>query len=304
MTTAGERYEERTGNIWSYSNRGDLTGIRAALTRGVDVNIINTVGWTPCHAAAAGGQNKALRLLIKAGADLSIADKGGNLPVHQAAKNGHVHALKVLQDLGADVSKVRLSQVKGKAARTLVLDAYRKSGRSEDEEDGEEKDIAVGYSRRQAKSTAFWGPRRTPISGKIKKKILKDKRKTRKVKKETKRDEKNFSKLDVDAVVAGPDDTQTPCEENNEPSYLDTVRQVKRTKKQRRREKEGRKAQSQLKERQDQYSINEETFSSNSGDEDSLAERSEDSVEDNDTTEYTAGYFSALALLSDDSDCD
>ena len=62
------------------------------------MNMINTTGWTPCHAASAEGQNKALRLL---GGNLSIADKRVISPFHQAAKNAHVHALKVLQDLGA-----------------------------------------------------------------------------------------------------------------------------------------------------------------------------------------------------------
>merc|ERR1711865_1254593 len=38
----------------------------------------------------------------------------------------------------------------------------------------------VGYARKQAKSNAFFGPRRTPISCKIKKKIIKAKRKKKK----------------------------------------------------------------------------------------------------------------------------
>ena len=46
MAKAGDRYEQVTGNIWSYANRGDLTGLKAALARGVDVNLQNTVGWT------------------------------------------------------------------------------------------------------------------------------------------------------------------------------------------------------------------------------------------------------------------
>ena len=46
MAKAGDRYELVTGNIWSYANRGDLTGLKAALARGVDANLQNTVGWT------------------------------------------------------------------------------------------------------------------------------------------------------------------------------------------------------------------------------------------------------------------
>lgn len=180
MATAGERYSERTGNIWSYAYRQDMTGLRAAIQRGVDVNMINTVGWTPAIAAAAGGRNKALRYLVKQGADLSIADKGGSMASHHAAKNGHAHALKVLQELGCDITKVRLSQAKGKEVRDVLIEAYKKAGRNiregDDEFDSDEEEKVVGYNRKQAKSTAFWGPRRTPISPKIKKKIIKNKR--------------------------------------------------------------------------------------------------------------------------------
>mmetsp|Transcript_23159 Transcript_23159/g.42598 ORF Transcript_23159/g.42598 Transcript_23159/m.42598 type:complete len:310 (+) Transcript_23159:46-975(+) len=237
MATAGERYEERTGNAWSYANRGDITGLKAALARGVDVNITNTVGWTPCHAAAAGGQNKALRLLVKAGADLSIVDRGGDTPAHQAAKNGHVHALRVLQELGADITRVRLSQCKGKATRDLLADAYRKAGRTAllDGEEGDDAPVVVGYARKQSKSTAFWGPRRTPISCKIKKKIIKDRRQ--------RKGERSGSLVEDKDEGPSSDKDEDSSEHlaENELSYVETVRQIKRNKKQKRRQKQGKK---------------------------------------------------------------
>ena len=59
MSKAGQHYDTLTGNIWSYANRGDLTGVKAALSRGgIDVDSQNIAGWTPLHAAAAGGQIK------------------------------------------------------------------------------------------------------------------------------------------------------------------------------------------------------------------------------------------------------
>ena len=190
MATAGDRYDVRTGNIWSYAHRGDMTGLKAAILRGVDVNMVNTVGWTPCHAAAAGGQSKALRYLVTVcGADLEIADKSGDLVIHQAAKNGHDHVLRLMyRELGADIARVRLSQAKGKAVKDLVLEAYRtardknkqkgtaagvQSADEDDEDDGNNNSV-VGYARKQSKSTAFWGPRKTPSSCKIKKKILRE----------------------------------------------------------------------------------------------------------------------------------
>jgi len=232
MASAGDRYETRTGNIWSYAHRGDLTGLKAAVSRGVDVNIVNTVGWTACHAAAAGGQTKALRYLVKKmDADLSITDNGGNLPVHHAAKNGHVHALRTLQELGANVTKVRLSHTKGKAVRDFVIESYRVQNKEVDNYDTVE---AVGYSRKQSKSTAFWGPRRTPISCAVKKKIIKDKRKIRK--------EKYKAKLENDDAMEQKDQecelTNIDEMEESKTCYIETVQQIKRRKKQKRRQRQ------------------------------------------------------------------
>lgn len=242
MATAGERYEELTGNIWSYAHRGDMIGLKAALTRGVSPNATNTVGWTPTHAAAAGGHCKSIRLLVKNGADIEIVDRGGNSPAHQAAKNGHPNALELLGELGADITKVRLSHAKGKAVRCLLIGSYRKAGipnRDEEEE-------AVGYARKQTKSTAFWGPRRTPISTKIKKKIIKEKR--------LKKKEKNvMATQDAAANDAKemPDAAPDASVLRTKPSYIDTVRQIKREKKQRRHQKQGRQQQLGTKEVED-----------------------------------------------------
>ena len=312
MATAGNRYEERTGNIWSYAHRGDMTGLKAAVVRGVDVDMINTVGWTPCHAAAAGGQTKALRYLVKKmGADLTITDRGGNLPVHHAAKNGHVHALRTLQDLGADVTKVRLSQAKGKAARDLVVESYRKVGKnhhkqgtSSDDDDAE----PVGYARRQSKSTAFWGPRRTPISCAIKKKIIKDKRK---IKKEKVKRESN-----LETVVVEPKGENMSDEEGqSEPNYLETVQQVKRSRKQKRQQRQQSRNNSEeqgdsdkkITETNDdkEFEVDETRLNANIPEGATQHESSshEDGYDDDEKSMLSLnGQFASLALILDDSD--
>mmetsp|Transcript_2377 Transcript_2377/g.5138 ORF Transcript_2377/g.5138 Transcript_2377/m.5138 type:complete len:318 (-) Transcript_2377:66-1019(-) len=315
MATAGDRYEERTGNIWSYAHRGDMTGLKAAVIRGVDVNMINTVGWTPCHAAAAGGQTKALRYLVKKmGADLTITDKGGNLPVHHAAKNGHVHALRTLQELGADVTKVRLSQAKGKAARDLVVESYRKVGKNHRKDgtgsdDDDEDDVEpVGYARRQSKSTAFWGPRRTPISCAIKKKIIKDKRKIKK--------EKVKRESDLETVVVEPrGETLSNEEGQNEPSYLETVQQVKRSRKQKRQQRQQSRNNSEEQGDLDnkitetnyynEFEVDQTRMDANIPEEAILYEGSsdEDGYDDDEKSTLSSnGQFAALALILDDSD--
>ena len=224
MATAGDRYIVRTGNIWSYAHRNDMSGLKAAVARGVCVNIKNTVGWTPCHSAAAGGSLKALRYLARLDADIEAVDNGGCTPAHQAAKNGQVQALTLLQDLGADITVVRLSHAKGKATRDLLIEAYKKVGKSETV--SQEKEL-VGYARKQVKSNAFFGPRRTPISTKIKKKIIKDNR----LKKKQMR-------------LSGEEDyRQEFCEGDTQPvesNYVETVRRIKRNKKRRQKAKLGR----------------------------------------------------------------
>lgn len=293
-----------------------MTGLKAAVVRGVDVNMVNTVGWTACHAAAAGGQTKVLRYLVKKmDADLSVADKGGNLAMHHAAKNGHVHALRILEELGADLTKVRLSQAKGKAVRELLIESYRKANKEID--DGEDDVVeAVGYARKQSKSTAFWGPRRTPISCAIKKKIIKDKRKMRKEKQKARRECENGT----DEFHSQYIKTSSVEDDGQAPSYQETVQQIKRRRKQKRRQR--RKLQSHAPPEEieeptipdiNHYAVDdtselkadkEKEFVVN----DSVSSKSDSSSEDSDDgsgVEFlfsSSGQFAALALTENDSD--
>jgi len=328
MATAGDRYTVLTGNIWSYAHRGDLTGIRAALARGVDVNIVNTVGWTGCHAAAAGGQTRALRLLSRAGADVDgIRDNGGNLPVHQAAQNGHLKALQVLQELGADVSRVRLSHAKGKAVRDFISKSHRKKnlGKNNSKERNRDDKInddnleeeehgvgaAVGYGRKQSKSTAFWGPRKTPSSGKIKKKILKERRQMKK-KKAVESSHLTVEESSCDTELT---DHHQMTEQKPESGYLATVQKVKRDVKQKRRSRRRRQqpkcdssttsdsqstCSSDRKQREEDVLIGRKEYDYNDHDSCSSCDNS-DNHEESSTSNDGRGRFAALTL-HDDSD--
>jgi len=178
MACAGDRYSTTTGNIRSYANRGDMTGVKAALMRDVDVNAVNIAGWTPLHAAAAGGQTKVLKALLRAKADINIRDRGGNSAAHEAARGGHLQCLETLADAGMDMSAVRLSQTKGVAVRDFVQKASRGAdkARCTEPDDSQEQAADVGYARQKQKSCAFWGPRRAPLGNKIKREILRAKR--------------------------------------------------------------------------------------------------------------------------------
>ena len=250
---------------------------------------MNTVGWSPCHAAAAGGHTKVLRLLAKHDADFTLTDNGGNTAAHQAASNGHVHVLRVLSDeLGVDITNVRLSHAKGKATREYIMDAYRRAGKkSVDEEDDEQ--APVGYARKQAKSNAFFGPRRTPISTKIKKKIIKEKRLKNKEKTDTKCIEEEVIRPHYYRTTSTSD---TDCYEKEKLSYIETVRQVKRNKKLRRKQKQGRTQQNLTPGAEEQL---DNITSEDDEEEDNL------SIDVGEEVSITANGFAALLLL-DDSD--
>ena len=96
-------------------------------------------------------------------------------------------------------------------------------------------------------------------------------------------------------------DIEAESKQKSEPSYIETVQQVKRTKKQRRRAKQGRKAKSLVIE-ENRFLIRGETRRSSGGEEDPLADLIEAGAEEDNSSEYITSYFSALALLSEDSE--
>ncbi len=262
-----------------------------------------------------------LRILAKNGADLEVADRGGDLPAHQAAKNGHVHALLVLQELGVDITKVRLSQAKGKAVRDELIKAYQKAGRKtkgteggagdEDGMESEEEEVAVGYARKQAKSTAFWGPRRQPISAKIKKKIIKEKRLKKREKLERKWGNNLQEEEDANDTADGSSNDATedvgPHEKavseedatlQQEASYIETVRNIKRNKKHRRRQQQMRRQQQKLAEEDEPVHASSDE---ESGKKDIQAEYASSEIssedEENRTNDAAVNGFAALSLM-------
>ena len=124
-----------------------------------------------------------LSCLLKAGADVSLRDRGGDTALIAACRGGHANAVQLLASAGGRLEEVRLSQTKGAAVRTMVIKAYRAAGKDPDDADAP---VPVGYARVQQRQSgrALGGgaPRRTPISGKLKKQLLREKRERRKLK--------------------------------------------------------------------------------------------------------------------------
>ncbi len=203
------------------------------------MNLPNTAGWSSLHAAAAGGHTKVISCLLRADADVGVRDRGGNTPLIEACRNGHAAAVSLLVRAGAQLENVRLSQTKGAAVRAMVAEACRTADRDADSDD---TDPPVGYARVQQRSNAFYGPRRTPISGKLKKRLLREKR-------ERKRTGSPSSHIRGDLAAQVDPHEQVADEQDNVESsidgngtcdivaeltptrYAETVRQVKQSSK-------------------------------------------------------------------------
>ena len=85
---------------------GNLAGVRAELSAGVDINTAAPDGSTALQWAVYGEQESLVQILIDTGADVSQANLYGVRPVFLAAENGNGSILRRLLDAGADPNSV------------------------------------------------------------------------------------------------------------------------------------------------------------------------------------------------------
>jgi ankyrin repeat protein len=101
--------------LFSAARAGDLAGIRAALEKGVDVNLRDEAGMTPLMHAARGERPilgspppvdhpDAVRLLLDAGADPEARSKSGQNALILAARYGRAGTVALLLERGIDVN--------------------------------------------------------------------------------------------------------------------------------------------------------------------------------------------------------
>ena len=100
---AGDQYEVRTGNIWNFAHRDDVTTCRRLISEGVPPTLCNKVGWTPLHAAAFGGADRVIALLLRESVDIDARCRAGRTPLMDAARGGHLGAVKALAKAGANL---------------------------------------------------------------------------------------------------------------------------------------------------------------------------------------------------------
>ena len=100
---AGDQYEVRTGNIWNFALRDDVSTCRRLISEGVPPTLCNKVGWTPLHAAAFGGADRVIALLLRESVDIDARCRAGRTPLMDAARGGHLGAVKALAKAGANL---------------------------------------------------------------------------------------------------------------------------------------------------------------------------------------------------------
>ncbi|CAC5410694.1 unnamed protein product [Mytilus coruscus] len=71
-----------------------------------DIYKVNDSGETPLHAACFAGNKGIVRTLIEHNADINMLDKDSETPLHKSCRNGSVNVIQTLVTYGADINQV------------------------------------------------------------------------------------------------------------------------------------------------------------------------------------------------------
>lgn len=102
-----------------------------------DVNIPNSLGWTPLHAAAKIGNKEILRLLLTRKANVNAQDPEGRTPLHVAVMS-KMESVEVLLEFGADTTltsirrhtPLQLAEKSMTGTKHQVIELLRRMARS------------------------------------------------------------------------------------------------------------------------------------------------------------------------------
>ena len=83
---------------------GALERVRQLIQDGQDVNIGDSIGWTPLMVAANYGRDQMVRELIRAGADVNGKGYYKHTALHLASRCGHSSVIKTLAEAGANLN--------------------------------------------------------------------------------------------------------------------------------------------------------------------------------------------------------
>ncbi|XDG08801.1 hypothetical protein ABKA04_008416 [Annulohypoxylon sp. FPYF3050] len=83
---------------------GSIDTVRSLLSRGLDINMVSNMGFTPLTAAIGWGNVEVTRLLLDNGADVNIPNNLGMSPLHIAVRCDHMEEANMLLEEGANVN--------------------------------------------------------------------------------------------------------------------------------------------------------------------------------------------------------
>lgn len=81
---------------------GDTDRVIELLSKGIDVNSLDSIRETAMHGAAAWGHSDVVSILIRSGGRVDLVSLDGKTPLHWAASHGNAATAKVLLAAGAD----------------------------------------------------------------------------------------------------------------------------------------------------------------------------------------------------------
>ena len=88
---------ERQTQLMTLAREGELTNsLLVMMSASVDLNCVDSYGWTPLYEAIHQGHLDVVKLLVEEGADLDHVDMAGWSPLYLAAYYGHLDIVKFL----------------------------------------------------------------------------------------------------------------------------------------------------------------------------------------------------------------
>ena len=88
---------ERQTQLMTLARDGELTeSLVVMMSESVDLNCVDSYGWTPLYEAIHQGHLDVVKLLVMEGADVDHVDMAGWSPLYLAAYYGHLEIVKFL----------------------------------------------------------------------------------------------------------------------------------------------------------------------------------------------------------------
>jgi len=115
---------------------GDANQVQKLLSKGVDINSRNKMGWSLLQTAVQNRQQAIIELLIAKGADVNAKDNNGQTPLHVAVSIGQKDVVELLVTKGADVNVIDIGgdnalSLAKKGNYTEIADLLLKHGAKE-----------------------------------------------------------------------------------------------------------------------------------------------------------------------------